>query len=173
MPLPRKSPTRCSIACNRPIPPNTPTYIGVHFLANAATKATKVRAKKYAAFQCRAEGIFTRNATEAINLVAYTFGRERIKAGDEIVLSIMEHHSISCPGISARAFWRRHQMGAGRRRRKLPARRVRKSLNPRTKLVAIANVEYAGTVVPVKEVTRLAHARGIPVGRWRARRRPS
>ena len=73
---------------------------GLHFLANAATEAYEGAREKVRGFlnASRSEEIiFTRNATEAINLVAYTFGRERIKAGDEIVLSIMEHHSNIVP----------------------------------------------------------------------------
>src|ERR1700675_5060524 len=73
---------------------------GLHFLANAATEAYEGAREKVRAFINAGrpkEIIFTRNATEAINLVAYTFGRERVKAGDEIVLSIMEHHSNIVP----------------------------------------------------------------------------
>ena len=73
---------------------------GLHYLANAATEAYEDAREKVRSFLNAArkeEIIFTRNATEAINLVAYTFGRERIKAGDEIVLSIMEHHSNIVP----------------------------------------------------------------------------
>ncbi len=73
---------------------------GLHYLANEATEAYEGAREKVAAFLNagrKEEIIFTRNATEAINLVAYTFGRERIKPGDEIVLSIMEHHSNIVP----------------------------------------------------------------------------
>src|SRR6185503_12028650 len=73
---------------------------GLHYLANAATEAYEGAREKVRAFlnaEQASEIIFTRNATEAVNLVAYTFGRERIKAGDEIVLSIMEHHSNIVP----------------------------------------------------------------------------
>src|SRR5439155_1155970 len=73
---------------------------GLHYLANAATEAYEGAREKVRAFlnAARAEEIiFTRNATEAINLVAATFGRERIGEGDEIVLSIMEHHSNIVP----------------------------------------------------------------------------
>src|SRR5438094_7532006 len=73
---------------------------GLHYLANAATEAYEDARAKVARFLNAArkeEIVFTRNATEAINLVAATFGRERIKAGDEIVLSIMEHHSNIVP----------------------------------------------------------------------------
>ena len=73
---------------------------GLHYLANEATEAYEGARESVRAFlnaKRKEEIIFTRNATEAINLVAYTFGRERIKAGDEIVLSIMEHHSNIVP----------------------------------------------------------------------------
>src|SRR5262249_40926073 len=69
---------------------------GLHYRANAATEAYEGAREKVRGFlnaERPEEIVFTRNATEAIHLVAYTFGRERIKAGDEIVLSIMEHHS--------------------------------------------------------------------------------
>src|ERR1044072_9183756 len=72
----------------------------LHYLANAATEAYEGAREKVRAFlnaQRPEEIIFTRNATEALNLVAYTFGRERIQPGDEIVLSIMEHHSNIVP----------------------------------------------------------------------------
>jgi cysteine desulfurase/selenocysteine lyase len=141
---------------------------GLHYLANEATEAYENARGKVAAFinaQRSEEIIFTRNATEAINLVAYTFGRERIKAGDEIVLSIMEHHSNIVP-------WHflRERQGAvikwapvddeGR----FLLDEFEKLLTPRTKLVAITHMSNVlGTMVPAKEVTRIAHARGIPV----------
>jgi cysteine desulfurase / selenocysteine lyase len=141
---------------------------GLHFLANAATEAYEGAREKVRGFLNAAkpeEIIFTRNATEAINLVAYTFGRERIKAGDEIVLSIMEHHSNIVP-------WHflRERFGAVIKWAPVDddgnflLDEFEKLLNPRTKLVAVTQMSNAlGTVVPVKEVTRLAHARGIPV----------
>src|SRR5262245_29120654 len=73
---------------------------GLHYLANEATEAYEAARETVRAFlnaERKEEIIFSRNATQAIKLVAYTFGRERIKAGDEIVLSIMEHHSNIVP----------------------------------------------------------------------------
>src|SRR4051812_19640860 len=73
---------------------------GLHYLANAATEAYEGAREKVRAFLNASrpeEIIFTRNATEAINLVAYTLGRQRIEPRDEIVLSIMEHHSNIVP----------------------------------------------------------------------------
>ena len=141
---------------------------GLHYLANAATEAYEGARERVRAFlnASRAEEIvFTRNATEAVNLVAYTFGRERIKAGDEIVLSIMEHHSNIVP-------WHflRERQGAVIKWAPVDddgnflIDEFEKLLSPRTKMVAITHMSNAlGTVVPVKEVVRIAHARGIPV----------
>jgi cysteine desulfurase / selenocysteine lyase len=141
---------------------------GLHFLANEATEAYENAREKVAAFlnaRRKEEIIFTRNATEAINLVAYTFGRERIKAGDEIVLSIMEHHSNIVP-------WHflRERQGAVIKWAPVDDEgnflldEFEKLLTPRTKLVAITHMSnMLGTTVPAKDVVRLAHARGIPV----------
>ena len=141
---------------------------GLHYLANAATEAYEDAREKVRAFLNAArkeEIIFTRNATEAINLVAYTFARERIKAGDEIVLSIMEHHSNIVP-------WHflRERQGAVIKWAPVDDEghflldEFEKLLTPRTRMVAITHMSnMLGTLVPVKEVVRLAHARGIPV----------
>jgi cysteine desulfurase/selenocysteine lyase len=141
---------------------------GLHYLANAATEAYEGAREKVRAFLNASrpeEIVFTRNATEAINLVAYTFGRERIKPGDEIVLSIMEHHSNIVP-------WHflRERHGAVIKWAPVDDEgnflldEFEKLLTSRTKLVAITHMSNTlGTVVPVKEVVRLAHARGIPV----------
>ncbi len=141
---------------------------GLHYLANEATEAYEGAREKVAEFlnaERKEEIVFTRNATEAINLVAYTFGKERIKAGDEIVLSIMEHHSNIVP-------WHflRERYGAVIKWAPVDDEgnflidEFEKLLGPRTKMVAITQMSNAlGTVVPVKEVIKLAHARGIPV----------
>jgi cysteine desulfurase/selenocysteine lyase len=141
---------------------------GLHYLANAATEAYEGAREKVRAFVNAArseEIIFTRNATEAINLVAYTFGRERIKPGDEIVVSIMEHHSNIVP-------WHflRERHGAVIKWAPVDDEgnflldEFEKLLTDRTKMVAITHMSNAlGTVVPVKDVIKIAHARGIPV----------
>ncbi len=141
---------------------------GLHYLANEATEAYERARETVRAFLNAArneEIIFTRNATEAINLVAYTFGRERIKAGDEIVLSIMEHHSNIVP-------WHflRERQGAVIKWAPIDddgnfqTDEFEKLLTSRTKMVAITHMSNAlGTVVPVKDIVRMAHARGIPV----------
>src|SRR6266436_6829824 len=141
---------------------------GLHYLANAATEGYEAAREKVRAFlnaERAEEIIFTRNATEAINLVAYTFGRERIKPGDEIVLSIMEHHSNIVP-------WHflRERQGAVIRWAPVDdegnflVEEFERLLTDRTRMVAITHMSNAlGTVVPVKEVVKIAHARGIPV----------
>jgi cysteine desulfurase / selenocysteine lyase len=141
---------------------------GLHYLANAATEAYEGAREKVRAFlnaERAEEIVFTRNATEAINLVAYTFGRERIGKGDEIVLSIMEHHSNIVP-------WHflRERTGAVIKWAPVDDEgnflldEFERLLTPRTKMVAITHMSnMLGTVVPVKEVVAIAHARGIPV----------
>jgi cysteine desulfurase/selenocysteine lyase len=141
---------------------------GLHYLANAATEAYEGAREKVAKFinaPRKEDVIFTRNATEAINLVAYTFGRERIQAGDEIVLSIMEHHSNIVP-------WHflRERQGAVIKWAPVDddgnflIDEFEKLLTPRTKMIAITQMSNAlGTIVPVQEVVKIAKARGIPV----------
>ena len=141
---------------------------GLHFLANEATEAyegARETARAFINAGAKEEIIFTKNATEAINLVASSFGGMRLKEGDEIVLSIMEHHSNIIP-------WHyfRERFGAVIKWAPVDEEgnflidEFEKLLSPRTKMVAITQMSNAlGTVVPVKEVVRLAHARGIPV----------
>lgn len=141
---------------------------GMHYLANAATEGYEGGRERVARFlnaKRNEEIIFTRGATEAINLVAQTFGRERIGPGDEIVLSIMEHHANIVP-------WHflRERQGAVIKWAPVDDEgnflidEFEKLLTPKTKLVAITQMSNVlGTVVPVKDVVRIAHARGIPV----------
>src|ERR1700736_1489942 len=129
---------------------------GLHYLANAATEAYEDAREKVRAFINAArkeEIVFTRNATEAINLVAYTFGRERIKAGDEIVLSIMEHHSNIVP-------WHflRERQGAVIKWAPVDDEghflvdEFEKLIGPRTKMVAITHMsKLLGRLGPWKE----------------------
>jgi len=141
---------------------------GLHYLANAATEAFEGGRAKVAQFLGAGrpeEIVFTRNATEAINLVASSWGEPNIGEGDEIVLSIMEHHSNIVP-------WHflRERQGAVLKwidvddEGNFLIEEFAKALTPRTRLVAITQMSNAlGTIVPVREVVRIAHARGIPV----------
>ncbi|HLG80103.1 MAG TPA: cysteine desulfurase [Bradyrhizobium sp.] len=141
---------------------------GLHYLANAATEAYEGARGKVAQFvnaRRPEEIIFTRNVTEAINLVASSYGEPNIGEGDEIVLSIMEHHSNIVP-------WHFLRERHGAVIKWAPVdddgnfliEEFEKLLTARTKLVAITQMSNAlGTAVPVKDVVRLAHARGIKV----------
>lgn len=141
---------------------------GLHTLSNVATESYEEAREKVAGFlnaEREEEIIFTRGATEAINLVAATFGRERIKPGDEIVLSILEHHANIVP-------WHflREEYGAVIKWAPVSdggdflIEEFEKLLTERTKMVAITQMSNVlGSIVPVKQVTSIAHERGIPV----------
>ncbi|NJL50555.1 MAG: cysteine desulfurase [Blastochloris sp.] len=141
---------------------------GMHFLANAATEAYEGARETVRGFlnaRSTDEIIFVRNATEAINLVAASFGGMVLGEGDEVVLSIMEHHSNIVP-------WHFHRERRGVVLKWAPVDddgnflldEFEKLLTPKTRIVAITHMSNAlGTIVPVKEVARIAHARGIPV----------
>ena len=141
---------------------------GLHYLANAATEAYEGGRAKVTQFlnaERPEEIIFTRNATEAINLVASSWGAPNLSEGDEIVLSIMEHHSNIVP-------WHflRERHGAVIKWAGVDddgnflIDELEKLLTPRTRMVAVTHMSnMLGTVVPVKQVVALAHARGIPV----------
>jgi len=141
---------------------------GLHFLSNAATEAYEAARETTRTFLNAAhtdEIIFTRNATEAMNLVAASFGLNGIAEGDEIVLSIMEHHSNIVP-------WHFHRERKGAVIKWAPIAddgtflidEFERLLTDRTRIVAITHMSNVlGTVVPIKEVCRIAHARGIPV----------
>ncbi|MDR4306478.1 cysteine desulfurase [Chelatococcus sambhunathii] len=141
---------------------------GLHYLANAATEGFEAGRESVRRFLNAAstdEIVFTRSATESINLVANGVGLNGIREGDEIVLTIMEHHSNVVPWHFLRE----------RRGAVLKWVQVREdgsfdldafaaALSDRTKFVAVTHMSNVlGTVVPVKEVCRLAHERGVPV----------
>jgi cysteine desulfurase / selenocysteine lyase len=140
---------------------------GLHFLSNTATENFEHARERVRAFvnaESADEVIFTRNATEAINLVAHSLGHG-MGEGDEIVLSIMEHHSNIVP-------WHflRERKGAVIKWAPVTEEGVflidefEKLLTERTRIVAITHMSnMLGTVVPVKEVVRIAHERGVPV----------
>ena len=141
---------------------------GLHYLSNTATQAfedARESVRRFINAPSKDQLIFTRNATEAINLVAQSFGGLVIGGGDEIVLSILEHHSNIVP-------WHFHRERNGAILKWAPVdedgnflmEEFEKLLAPRTKIVAITQMSNAlGTIVPVKDIIALAHARGIPV----------
>jgi len=141
---------------------------GLHFLSNTATDHFEQARKSVAKFinaPSTDEVIFTGNATGALNLVASSFGGVAFEKGDEVVLSIMEHHSNIVP-------WHFHRERHGVVLKWSPIDEegnfqidaFEKLLSDRTKLVAITHMSNVlGTIVPVKQVIELAHARSIPV----------
>ena len=141
---------------------------GLHYLSNTATanfEEARNIAQRFVNARTSEEIIFTRNTTEAINLVAQCYGAANIGEGDEIVLSIMEHHSNIVP-------WHFHRERGGAVLKWAPIaddgtfllEEFEALLTPRTKIVAITHMSNVlGTVVPIKEITRIAHERGIPV----------
>ena len=140
---------------------------GLHFLSNAATakyEEARAIARRFLNSRHEEEIIFTRNLTDGVNLVASSFGAT-LQTGDEIVLSIMEHHSNIVP-------WHFLRERKGCVLKWAPISddgeflldEFERLLTPRTKIVALTHMSNVlGTVVPIKEVVRIAHARGIPV----------
>jgi cysteine desulfurase/selenocysteine lyase len=147
---------------------NANVHRGVHELSELATDAYEGARRKVSTFLNAAsehEIIFTRNATEGINLVAHAFGRPRVGAGDEVVISAMEHHSNIVP-------WQLLCEEKGARLRVVPMddrgelmlEELETLVGDRTKIVAIAHMSNAlGTINPAQEIVRIAHARGVPV----------
>ena len=141
---------------------------GLHYLSNLSTanfEKARETVRRFLNARSDAEIIFTRNATEAINLVASSYGGTHIGEGDEIVLSIMEHHSNIVPW-----YFLKERQGAVLKWApisddgELLLDKFEALLSPRTKMVAITHMSNVlGTIVPIKEITRMAHARGIPV----------
>ena len=147
---------------------NANIHRGVYQLSQNAPQAYEGARGKVAAFLNAAEPaeiIFTRNATEGINLVAQTFGRWQVGEGDDVVISTMEHHSNIVP-------WQMLCEEKGARLRVVPITdagelmldELASLLGPRTKLVSIVHMSNSlGTINPVRQVVELAHAQGIPV----------
>ncbi|HEY1587759.1 MAG TPA: cysteine desulfurase [Polyangia bacterium] len=141
---------------------------GLHYLANAATdayEAARETVRRFLNAKSVEEIVFTRSATEAINLVASSYGAGHIGAGDEIVLSVMEHHANIVP-------WHflRERKGAVLKwvdvddEGALSLESFAEAIGPRTKFVAVSAMSNVlGTVAPIKDIVALAHARNIPV----------
>ncbi len=141
---------------------------GVHLLSERATRdyeASRTRIKHFIHAADEKEIIFVRGATEAINLVAQSFARPRLQAGDEILISALEHHSNIVP-------WQMICQEKGAQLRVIPMNHhgelllaeYEALLNPRTRMVAVAHVSNAlGTVNPVHRIIEIAHQRHIPV----------
>ncbi len=147
---------------------NSNIHRGIHYLSELATNAyedVREKVRRFINAAGHEEVIFVRGTTEAVNLVASTFGRSRVGAGDEILISAMEHHSNIVP-------WQMLCEEKGASLRVLPItdggelvmEELDRMLGPRTRLVAVVHVSNAlGTINPVKRIVKAAHARGVPV----------
>ena len=147
---------------------NANVHRGVHYLSQQATDLHEAAREKVRAFinaKKTEEIVFTRGTTEAINLVASSFCESQMQAGDEVVVTDMEHHSNIVP-------WQLQAEKRGIVLKHLPITdeglldlsTLNSQLSPRTKLLSIAHVSNVlGTINPVKELMKMAHERGIPV----------
>ena len=147
---------------------NSNIHRGVHSLSERATadyEAARAKVRAFINARSEKEIVFARGTTEAINLVAQSYGRSFLNTGDEIIVSAMEHHSNIVP-------WQMVCGQVGARLRVIPINHdgeivmeeYQRLLNERTKFVAVTHVSNAlGTVAPVKAITALAHERGVPV----------
>jgi cysteine desulfurase/selenocysteine lyase len=141
---------------------------GVHTLSQEATEAfegSRDRVRRFVNARSTREIVFVRGTTEAINLVAQSYGRSRLAAGDEILITALEHHAnivpwqLLCEQTGARLV-----VAPIDQRGELRLDEFEKCLSPRTRIVAVAHVSNAlGTILPVRRIVELAHARGAIV----------
>ena len=147
---------------------NANVHRGVHYLSQQATELheqARANVQKFINARSEAEIIFTRGTTESLNLVAFSFGEAFLKEGDEVLVSVMEHHSNIVP-------WQMLRERKGIVLKVIPMtdegeidlEAYKNLFSPRTRLVCIAHVSNVlGTVNPVKEITAIAHAHGAKV----------
>ena len=141
---------------------------GLHYLSNTATsnfEEAREQVKRFLNAPSLDSIVFTRNATEAINLVASSWGMDNISEGDEIVISILEHHSNIVP-------WHFHRERKGAVLKWTPCsddgefllEEFEKLIGPKTKIVAVTHMSNAlGTITPLEDIIRIAHSHGVPV----------
>ncbi|HVH89240.1 MAG TPA: cysteine desulfurase [Terriglobales bacterium] len=147
---------------------NANIHRGVHFLSEHATEeheAAREAVRQFINATRTEELIFVRGTTEGINLIAQTYGRAHVGSGDEVLISAMEHHSNIVP-------WQILCEQQGAKLRVIPINdqgellmdEFQKLMSPRTKIIAVAHVSNAlGTINPIREIVKIAHARNVPV----------
>ena len=140
----------------------------IHYLAVAATNMyenTRVSVQKFINAKDKDEIVFTKGATEAINLVASTYGQKYLKPGDEVLLTELEHHSNYVP-------WHYLRKSKGIKIEfadvnddgEVTLESIKKKINSKTKMIAITHLSnVTGAILPIKEITALAHSKKIPV----------
>ena len=140
----------------------------VHTLAVAATnnyENTRVSVQKYLNAKHKEEIVFTKGATEAINLVASTYGQKYLKEGDEVLITELEHHSNYVPWHYLRNSKKvKIEFAEIDENGDISLESIKKKINSNTKIICITHISnVTGAVLPVKEITQLAHSKGIPV----------
>ena len=147
---------------------NANVHRGVHYLSQQATdlhEAARERVRQFINAEKVEEIVFTRGTTESLNLVAATFAEQFMKEGDEVIVSVMEHHSNIVP-------WQLQASKRGIRLRVIPMAddgqlqmdEYERLFNERTRIVSVAHVSNVlGTVNPVNEIIRIAHEHDVPV----------
>jgi cysteine desulfurase/selenocysteine lyase len=147
---------------------NANIHRGVHLLSQRATEAyegARAKVRRFLNAASDREIVFVRGATEGINLVAQAFGRSQVRAGDEVVITAMEHHSnivpwqLLCESVGAAL-----KVAPMTPRGELDLEALSRLLTPRTKLLSVVHLSNAlGTLNPVEEIVRIAHDKGVPV----------
>ena len=147
---------------------NSNIHRGTYYLSNVATKAyedSRMVVKEFLNASLIEEIVFTKGTTDAINLVANTFGKKYLKEGDEVIISTMEHHSNIVP-------WQMITEEKGARVRVIPItesgeiiyEEFEKLINEKTKLISVSHISNVlGTVNPIKRIIEKAHKHNIPV----------
>jgi len=140
----------------------------VHTLSIAATnnyENTRVSVQKYINAKNKDEIVFTKGATEAINLVASTFGQKYLKEGDEILLTELEHHSNYVPWHYLRSLKGvKIEFAEVNEDGEVSVESIAKKITSNTKIIAVTHLSnVTGAILPIKEITELAHSKGIPV----------
>ncbi len=140
----------------------------VHYLAVAATNLyenTRVSVQKYLNAKDKDEIVFTKGATEAINLVASTFGQKYLNEGDEVLITELEHHSNYVPWHYLRkSKGIKIQFAEINNDGEITLESLEKKITSKTKIIAVTHISnVTGAILPIKEITELAHSKNIPV----------
>ena len=140
----------------------------VHYLAVAATnlyEQTRTSVQKYINASDKNEIVFTKGATEAINLVANTFGQKYLDEGDEVLITELEHHSNYVPWHFLRKSKKINiEFAEVNAKGEVTLEEIKKKITDRTKIICVTHLSnVTGAILPIKEIVNFAHSKGIPV----------
>ena len=140
----------------------------VHYLAVAATNLyenTRISVQKYINAKDKNEIVFTKGATEAINLVANTFGQKYLEEGDEVLITELEHHSNYVPWHFLRQSKKiKIEFAEINKDGEVTIDAIKEKINDKTKLISVTHLSnVTGAILPIKEIVKLAHSKNIPV----------